>query len=222
VVQIAAEAMQDYQALVAFRNLHGSSFAPKQILDVGEQLARLQAYEEIPSQDLAAFIEDTRKDTYSSYPFGGPRNEWSGALYGGPEQEWWIATVLKESSALRQRFLVALFGGYILLIPMLIMTLNPTLLTALLTTTVCVLGVAVFIAIQFNTAEPKDLLSIAAGYAAVLVVFVGTSTTMETMKRGVVAGIVVGVLLGGTALAFVFVYLLRFREVRRREKQKKS
>ena len=178
---------------------------------MSEKLARLQAYEESAGHELAVFIEDTKKVVYGSYPFGGHPRGWLVPFYVDDRHK----AIFKEWDAFRQRFLAALFGGYVLLIPMLIMTLNPTLIAALLTTTVCVLGVVVFIAMRFNNAEPKELLSIAAGYAAVLVVFVGTSTTMETMKRGVVAGIVIGVLLGGTVLSFVFVYLLRFRAVYR-------
>lgn len=213
-VPITAEALGDYQSLLEFRKSKGAEFTPNQVLSLSEQLARLQAYEEVPGQDLGVIIEDARKEIYGSYPFKGIRRDWADMRYISHNGEDVLEAIIKQWSAFRQRFLAALFGGYILLIPMLIMTLNPRLITALLTTTVCVLGVVLFIAIQYHEAEPKDLLTIAAAYAAVLVVFVGTSTTTETMKPGVVALIVVGVLLVGTAVAVLYVYLLKYRRIR--------
>jgi hypothetical protein len=174
---------------------------PQQILGVGEKMARLEAYEEILGPDSASITVDARKKVYGSYPLGGSSENWMhrGAEESKKYREWW--------SALSQRLLAAFFGGYALLVPMLIMTLSPTLITALVTTIVCVLWVATFIAIQFSTAGPTDLLGIIAAYAAVLVVFVGTSKPTETLTKGVVARIVFGVLLGSTGFAFLFCYL---------------
>lgn len=59
--------------------------------------------------------------------------------------------------------------------PMLIMSLHRTLLTTLLTTSVSVLVVSVVMALTMVSAEPKDILTATAAYAAILVVFVGTT-----------------------------------------------
>jgi hypothetical protein len=52
---------------------------------------------------------------------------------------------------------------------MMIMVLHPTKLTTLLTTVVCVFFVALALSFRMNKAEPKDILSATAAYAAVLV-----------------------------------------------------
>ncbi|KAJ5727950.1 hypothetical protein N7493_005770 [Penicillium malachiteum] len=72
------------------------------------------------------------------------------------------------------RLVMALFGGAALIVPMLIMTLSPSKLNSLLTTSLFVVGVAVVLAWFMEDAGPKDILGATAAYAAVLVVFVGT------------------------------------------------
>ena len=74
------------------------------------------------------------------------------------------------------RLFMALFGGLSLIAPMLIMRLHPTLLTGLLTTSVFVVIVGVILAWFMTDAQKKDILGATAGYAAVLVVFVSTSS----------------------------------------------
>lgn len=78
------------------------------------------------------------------------------------------------SKALWSRLGMALGGGVALVAPMLIMVLHPAKLTAILTTSLCVLGVAIGLAVFMIDSQPKDVLACTAGYAAVLVVFVGT------------------------------------------------
>lgn len=73
------------------------------------------------------------------------------------------------------RVRMALFGGVVVVAPMLIMALHRTLLTTLLTTSVFVLAVGLVLAWSMDTAEPKDILMATAAYAAILVVFVGTT-----------------------------------------------
>ncbi|KAJ5717292.1 hypothetical protein N7488_002938 [Penicillium malachiteum] len=72
------------------------------------------------------------------------------------------------------RLVMALFGGAALIVPMLIMTLSPSKLNSLLTTSLFVVGIAVILAWFMKDAGPKDILGATAAYAAVLVVFVGT------------------------------------------------
>ncbi|RSL69189.1 hypothetical protein CEP54_002457 [Fusarium duplospermum] len=84
----------------------------------------------------------------------------------------------EEESKARLSFLgrltMAIFGGAALVVPMLIMSLRPSKLTGLLTTSLFVVGVAVALAWFMKDAAPKDILAATAAYAAVLVVFVGT------------------------------------------------
>ena len=74
------------------------------------------------------------------------------------------------------RLRMALFGGLSLIAPMLIMRLHPTLLTELITTSVFILAVGVVLAWYMKDAQKRDILAATASYAAVLVVFVGTTS----------------------------------------------
>lgn len=77
----------------------------------------------------------------------------------------------------KNRFLLwlsALFGGLVLVGPMLIMTLHPTKVTVLVTASVFVLRAAIVLAWKMEGAQNKDIMAATAAYAAVLVVFVGT------------------------------------------------
>jgi len=58
----------------------------------------------------------------------------------------------------------------------LIITLRATRLTALLTTSLCVIIVAVTLAVYMENAEPKDVMAATAAYATVLVVFIGAGS----------------------------------------------
>lgn len=78
------------------------------------------------------------------------------------------------------RLSMALFGGLALVSPMLIMTLHPGKVTSLVTTSVFVVAVAVTLAAFMTDAQGKDIIGATAAYAAVLVVFVGTSFTPGT------------------------------------------
>jgi len=84
----------------------------------------------------------------------------------------------KQKQEMQKFFLrlkMALFGGLVLVVPMLIMSLHPTLLTQLLTTSLFVLFFSIFLAFEWTHAEEKDIIAATAAYAAVLVVFVGAS-----------------------------------------------
>ena len=74
------------------------------------------------------------------------------------------------------RLRMALFGGVSLIAPMLIMRLHPTLLTELVTTSVFIFAVGVVLAWYMKDAQKRDILAATATYAAVLVVFVGTTS----------------------------------------------
>lgn len=90
----------------------------------------------------------------------------------------WNDRLWKEQrsvSKLLNRIRMALFGGVVVVAPMLVMALHRTLLTTLLTTSLVVLVVGLVLAWMMDTAEPKDILTATAAYAAILVVFVGTT-----------------------------------------------
>lgn len=73
-----------------------------------------------------------------------------------------------------KRLRMALFGGCSLITPMLIMSLHKTRGTELITTSVSVLLVGLFLAWWMKDAREKDIWAVTAAYAAVLVVFVGS------------------------------------------------
>ena len=100
-----------------------------------------------------------------------------------------------------------LFGGFALIVPMLIMDLHPTKLTSLLTTSVFVLALAILFAALTHW-EPKDIIGATAAYAAVLVVFVGTSTSESDLGNGRTGGLIAGVV-GGLYLLAVGVAYVR-------------
>ncbi|KAK5655838.1 hypothetical protein OQA88_5377 [Cercophora sp. LCS_1] len=73
------------------------------------------------------------------------------------------------------RFIVALAGGLFLVAPMLIMSINPSQLKSLLTVSSAVLFFALAVSLVVRVSNIETLVSTAT-YAAVLVVFVGTTT----------------------------------------------
>ena len=85
-------------------------------------------------------------------------------------------TVNKQTKvkALVTRLAMAAIAWVFIVGPMLLMVLNNTQLTALLTTSVCVFAFGILMAKALD--KPFDVLSATAAYAAVLVVFVGTNT----------------------------------------------
>jgi VIT1/CCC1 family predicted Fe2+/Mn2+ transporter len=78
----------------------------------------------------------------------------------------------KETTA---RFLMAAFGGLMLIVPMLIMSYHASHTKSIVTSSLFVLFVA-FILAAFSEASGQEILGATAAYAAVLVVFVGTTT----------------------------------------------
>ncbi|GAB7334730.1 hypothetical protein MBLNU13_g06662t1 [Cladosporium sp. NU13] len=82
-----------------------------------------------------------------------------------------------RAEQLTVRFLMAVTGGLALLIPMLVMTYFPGKNVSVVTTSVAMLIFAIVITLATQLA-PDQVLGATAAYAAVLVVFVGTSLTM--------------------------------------------
>lgn len=74
------------------------------------------------------------------------------------------------------RFSMAAIGGLLLIVPTVIMATLPGLVSSLVTTCVSILVFAILVAWRTELG-PNEVLGTTAAYAAVLVVFVGTSLT---------------------------------------------
>ena len=74
------------------------------------------------------------------------------------------------------RFIIAVGGGLSLIVPMLVMSFDASRTKSLVTVSVAVVLFALLLSLGFDT-DNKDTLMATATYAAVLVVFVGTSST---------------------------------------------
>ncbi|KAH7333191.1 hypothetical protein BKA65DRAFT_553539 [Rhexocercosporidium sp. MPI-PUGE-AT-0058] len=81
------------------------------------------------------------------------------------------------------RFIMAFVGGAALVVPMVVMVFHPSRNKSLITTSVSVLLFAAFLALGINSSN-QDTLAATATYAAVLVVFVGTSGTSNSTGTG--------------------------------------
>ncbi|KAI1439354.1 hypothetical protein F5Y02DRAFT_424108 [Annulohypoxylon stygium] len=76
---------------------------------------------------------------------------------------------------IKSRFHMAVFGGTALIAPVVFMTLKPTLIGNLVAASVSTTIFATIMVIFATDASGKDVLASTAAYAAVLVVFIGTS-----------------------------------------------
>jgi hypothetical protein len=77
------------------------------------------------------------------------------------------------------RLSMALFGGLALIGPTLIMALHPSLHTSLITTSVATVLFGLTLAFGAIDSSGKDVLAATAAYCAVLIVFVGTSLSVN-------------------------------------------
>lgn len=75
----------------------------------------------------------------------------------------------------KSRLHMAILGGAALIVPVLIMTLKPSLVGNLVTAAVSTMVFAITMVIFATDASGKDVLASTAAYAAVMVVFIGTS-----------------------------------------------
>lgn len=86
----------------------------------------------------------------------------------------------EKRSQFHSRLKIALFGGFAVVIPLLILTHIPNRqpihhVATILTISVCVVGVAVILACWMKDAVNKDIVAATAAYAAVLMVFIGVN-----------------------------------------------
>ncbi len=135
------------------------------------QSARYRSFEFKDIKETENLISNLDKDINSLATLAPARDHDRWEMFGGSR------TVMNQKEAFRsflQRMAMAWIGGLFVVGPMLIMVLHQSLLTRLLTTSLCVFGFGLAIAALLD--KPFDVLSGTAAYAAVLVVFVGTSS----------------------------------------------
>ena len=82
---------------------------------------------------------------------------------------------IERRKAFTSRLLMALFGGIALIVPTVIMAKNQGINFSLVTTAIATVLFALMLAVGATDSTGKDVLAATAAYAAVLVVFVGTS-----------------------------------------------
>jgi hypothetical protein len=83
----------------------------------------------------------------------------------------------KKENDFWERLWMGGFGGIALIGPMLLMVLHRDLHTSIITASVATFLFASLLAVTARSLEGKDVLAAVAAYAAVLVVFVGTTLT---------------------------------------------
>lgn len=81
------------------------------------------------------------------------------------------------------RFVIAIAGGVFLIVPMVVMTLGPSETKSLITAAAAVMIFALILSFGIRVSNVETLVSTAT-YAAVLVVFVGTSSPTDTSGVG--------------------------------------
>ena len=118
--------------------------------------------DKITPDDLAIMIDAGFSKQYNNSDLDLRVPQYTG--HGGKKQAF------KE---FLKRLRMALFGGFSLITPMLIMSLHKTKVTKLVTSSVFVLVAGLILAWLMKDARDKDIWTATAAYAAVLVVFVG-------------------------------------------------
>lgn len=106
--------------------------------------------------------------------FAGPKDTEDPEYVGGYRTKTNQETKLRAFSV---RLAMAAIGWAFIVGPILVMVLHNSRTTALCTTSVCVFAFGVLVARALE--KPFDVLSATAAYAAVLVVFVGTTTAPQ-------------------------------------------
>jgi hypothetical protein len=131
---------------------------------------------ELPDEEVSGLNDPLRKLLKRYLP--------SRISYGAEERlaqtsEFIRGTPPRKTSAFVDalaRFILAVIGGASLIVPMIIMTLHPSQAKSLITTSVAVIFFSFFMSVGIKSTN-QDTLGATAAYAAVLVVFVGTSSS---------------------------------------------
>jgi hypothetical protein len=179
---LLATAIRNYEYLKSLSEITGSQ-AEKQRSDLTYAFPRIA---KLPGDP---FNSGYRRLPDSSFPNSDPLRDWlkaklpRGLTYTKREMrhrtdEYLSGAAPEEVSPFVDklaRFMVAFAGGVSLVVPMVVMRLNETLLKSLVTVSVAVVLFAGVLSLVFK-ASNTDTLVATATYAAVLVVFVGTSS----------------------------------------------
>lgn len=112
------------------------------------------------------------KDIRRIGKFVEPHDKYQWEMFGGSRN---IVNQKEATKQLLKRISMAVIGGAFLIGPMLVMVLHKSLLTTFLTSSVFVVIFGIVLAFALD--NPFNVLSGTAAYAAVLVVFVGTSSS---------------------------------------------
>ena len=123
---------------------------------------------------LSALPEDSGGDAFKDFEFADPIDNGAQPI-GGTRMESFESARFKRFVS---RLGMAAVGGSFLVGPMWLMLLHNTRYTALISTSVCVFIFG--IAMAWVLENSMNVLSVTAAYAAVLVVFVGSSTGANT------------------------------------------
>lgn len=124
-------------------------------------------------RDMAKKLPDSWKQIWGDGAYLEPAKDQSHPSLPGHLRN---QNITKERHrALVHRMGGAVVGGIALIGPMLLMVLKPLLIVRLVTVSGCVL-ISGFALALFSRANPREIMGIVAAYAAVLVVFVGTTS----------------------------------------------
>ncbi|KAI4861548.1 hypothetical protein F4820DRAFT_460871 [Hypoxylon rubiginosum] len=179
-LQDYATAIRDYRFLKGQKNLKKTEVRDRKLLlerffqseeDFNDPFSSHYAY----FQDAEARIDPLRDAFMKQLP---SRLTWSHEERRQRKREYMDGKPPKEVSTLIDhcvRFFVAITGGLFLVVPMLVMTIRPSPEKSLITVSTFVLLFALILAFAVKVSNIETLISTAT-YAAVLVVFVGTST----------------------------------------------
>jgi hypothetical protein len=152
--------------------------------------SKLERYEESSNQFSASIIEEIRNSVYEKYPFSRQDDDdkdWIGSALKEADADDAIDT---EEDAFLKWLKISLFCGFVLVVLMLIMTLHPTLLTVLLT----------------SSGRSGHHCGLCCSPCRIR----RTTTFTETLKKSVIAFIVTGVIVGCTFVALASAVLLTF------------
>jgi hypothetical protein len=139
------------------------------LMEVGKDWLRKAQYSDGDGYLISKLEEDINRLEILPPPKDEGQPE---ELFGGSRN---VMNREAENNRRLKRLSMATIGGGFLITPMLIMVLHKNLLATLLTTSLFVVAFGL-VMVRFGDA-PFDVLSGTAAYAAVLVVFVGTSSS---------------------------------------------
>ena len=160
--------MRDYLEFRSKRGvIFGGTALVQRISDLSAQVDLLRAGD--PNQLIAAVSKQEERDMIAAGMEESIDREFLKLVFTSTGS----GIGKRYTEALYARLIMALGGGFALVVPMLIVVLHPTLLTTLLTTSCFVFAVGVGLAVLMVESEPQDIIACTAAYAAVLVVFVG-------------------------------------------------